>query len=129
MQGHEEGSMRRLALTTICFTLCWLAMSLSLGRAQAQSGDKVMRIHMTAAELRAHGLAISPRAQPLPNSCQSSGNTTLSVSDELLANFKTKGFTLESVCLAFSSHMRFDPETGRQLPLAVLREIRDGSAN
>jgi len=72
---------------------------------------------------------VSPNAQPFPNSCQSSGNAGLSVSNELLAHFKAQGFTLETVCLAFSSNMRFDSETGRQLPLAFLPEIRDGSDN
>jgi hypothetical protein len=127
-ENHVEGNMRRLASTTICLTLGWLAIQVSLDCANAQE-QKVTRIRLTVGELRAHGLAVSRRAQPFPNSCQSSGNTSLSVSDDLLANFKSKGFTLESVCLAFSSHMRFDPETGRQLPLAFLAEIPDGSAN
>jgi hypothetical protein len=119
---HEEGNMRRLAFATICLTLGWFAIQVSADCANAQE-QKVTRIRMTVGELRAHGLAASPRAQPFPNSCQSSGNTKLSVSDDLLANFKSKGFTLESVCLAFSSHMRFDPETGQQLPLAFIPEI------
>src|SRR5215469_299295 len=118
-----EGKMRRVAVAAACLALGWLAALLPLDRAHAEL-QKVTRIRMTVGELRAQGIAVSPNAQPLPNSCQSSGNTRLSVSDELLAHFKGRGFTLESVCLAFSSHMRFDPETGRQLPLAFVPEIR-----
>jgi hypothetical protein len=79
---------------------------------------------MTIGELRVQGISVSPNTRPFPNSCQSAGNARLSVSDELLAHFRARGFTLESVCLAFSSHIRFDPETGRQLPLAFIPEIR-----
>jgi hypothetical protein len=123
-----EGEMKRFAVAGVCLALGWLAIHLCLDRANAQN-EKVTRIRMTVGELRAHGLAVSPNAQPFSNSCQSSGNAGLSVSDELLAHFKAQGFTLETVCLAFSSNMRFDPETGRQLPLAFLPELRDGSDN
>src|SRR5262252_6751020 len=117
-----EGKMRRVAVAAACLALGWLAVQVPVDRAYAQL-QKVTRIRMTVGELRAQGIAVSPYAQPLPNSCQSSGNTTLSVSNELLAHFKARGFTLESVCLAFSSHMRFDPETGNQLPLAFVPEV------
>jgi len=120
--------MRRFAMTTVCLTLGWLAIHAPLDRANAQD-EKVTRIRMTVGELRMHGLAVRPIAQPFSNSCESSGDAGLSVSDELLAHFKAQGFTLETVCLAFSSNMRFDPETGRRLPLAFLPEIRDGSDN
>jgi len=121
--------MERSAVAAVCLALGWLAVQVPLDRANAQD-EKVTRIRMTVGELRAHGLAVSPNAHPFPNSCQSSGNARLSVSNDLLANFAAKGFTLESVCLAFSSHMRFDPETGRQLPLAFVPEIRaDGFDN
>jgi hypothetical protein len=122
--------MKRFAVPAVYLALGWLAIvPVFPGQAYAQS-DKVTRIRMTIGELRAQGIAVSPNAQPFHNSCQSSGNTRLSVSDDLLANFKSKGFTLESVCLAFSSHMRFDPEAGRQLPLAFVPEIQaDGFDN
>src|SRR5262249_38560234 len=121
--------MKRLAVAAVCLVLAWLAVPVPLSRAYAQS-EKVTRIRMTIGELRAQGIAVSPNASSFPNSCQSSGNARLSVSNELLAHFNARGFTLESVCLAFSSHMRFDPETGRQLPLAFVPEIRaDGFDN
>jgi len=115
--------MRRVAVAAACLALGWLAVQVPVDPAYAQL-QKVTRIRMTVGELRAQGIAVSPHAQPLPNSCQSAGNTRLSVSNELLAHFKARGFTIESVCLAFSSHMRFDPETGSQLPLAFVPEIR-----
>jgi hypothetical protein len=90
--------MRRLAVASVCLALGWLVVQVPLERAYAQS-KKVTRIGMTIGELRAQGIAVSPNAQPFPNSCQSVGNTRLSVSDELLAHFKTRGFTLESVAL------------------------------
>jgi hypothetical protein len=120
--------MKRIAITTVGLTLGWFAIHVPLDCANAKD-EKVVRIRMTVGELRSHGLAVGPDAQPFPNSCQSSGNAGLSVSDELLAHFKAQGFTLETVCLAFSSNMRFDPVTGRQLPLAFLPGIRNGSDN
>jgi hypothetical protein len=121
--------MERSAVAAVCLAFGWLAVLVPLDRANAQN-EVVTRIRMTVGELRAQGLAVSPSAHPFSNSCQSSGNARLSVSDDLLANFMSKGFTLESVCLAFSSHMRFDPETGRQLPLAFVPQIQaDGFDN
>jgi hypothetical protein len=121
--------MKRFAVPAVCLTLGWLALDMPIDRADAQE-QKVTRIRMTTGELRAHGLAVSPNAQPFQKSCRSYGNTKLSVSDDLYGNFRSKGFTLEAVCLAFSSHMRFDPETGRQLPLAFVPEIgADGFDN
>ena len=113
--------MSRFVVAAACLAFGWLAVHVLPSQAYAQS-EKVTRIRMTIGELRAQGIAVSPPAQPFPNSCQSSGNTSLSVSNQLLAFFKARGFTLESVCLAFSSHMRFDSQTGRQLPLAYVPE-------
>jgi hypothetical protein len=80
-------------------------------------------IRMTANELAAHGLALRDlRMRPFPNSCQAAGNPKLSVSDEVLEHFRTQGFTLESLCLGLSSSIHYDPETGRQLPLAHVQD-------
>jgi hypothetical protein len=121
--------MSRLAVVAACLSFGWLAVHVLPSQAYAQT-EKVTPIQMTIGELRAQGIAVSPPAQPFPNSCRASGSARLSVSDQLLAFFKARGFTLESVCLAFSSHMRFDPETGRQLPVAYVPDIRgDGFDN
>jgi hypothetical protein len=82
---------------------------------------KVTRIRMTAGELRAAGVNIrTTKSNGLPNSCGVAGNARLSISNDMLTHFKARGFSLESLCLALSSHMRFDMETGKQLPLALL---------
>jgi hypothetical protein len=48
------------------------------------------------------------------------GGLSLSVSDALLARYKAKGFTLNSLCMGLVSEARFDPETGRRLPTYLL---------
>jgi hypothetical protein len=122
-----EGAMKRFDVAAMCLATICLAVHMPLQGAQAQD-DKVTRIRMTIGDLRAQGIAISPNAPPFPNSCRASGNARLSVSDALLSHFRARGFPLESVCLGFSSHVRFDPETGRQLPLAFVPELPSDGA-
>ena len=43
----------------------------------------------------------------------------------MFAHFRARGFTLESLCLGISSHIHYNPETGRQLPLAHLPQLGD----
>ena len=38
---------------------------------------------------------------------------------EFLRRHETRGFTLQSLCLALPSAIRFDPETGRRLPTYI----------
>jgi hypothetical protein len=112
-------------LDIVLLASIYLAVQVPLHGAKAQE-QKITRIQMTVDELAAQGIAVrGTRARPFPNSCQSSGNAKLSVSSKLLEHFKTRGFTLESLCLGLSSNVRFDPETGRQLPLAFVPEIRE----
>jgi hypothetical protein len=47
------------------------------------------------------------------------GGYTMSVSDEFLDRHKARGFSLNSLCLAFVSGIRFDPETGTRLPTYI----------
>jgi len=113
--------MTRLSISFL--SLICLAVHMPLHRAKAEE-QKITRIQMTLDELTAQGIAVrGTKARPFPNSCQSSGNAKLSVSNRLLEHFKSRGFTLESLCLGLSSNVRFDPETGRQLPLAFVPEI------
>jgi hypothetical protein len=119
-----EGKMKRVDIAAICSAVICLAVSTVLHGAKAEE-QKVTRVRMTIDELRAQGIAVRGiTAQPFPNSCRSSGNARLSVPAQLLEHFKGRGFTLESVCLGLSSRVRFDPETGSQLPLAFVPEIR-----
>jgi hypothetical protein len=48
------------------------------------------------------------------------GGLSLSVSDAMLARYKSKGFTLNSLCMGLLSEARFDPETGKRLPTYLL---------
>jgi hypothetical protein len=49
----------------------------------------------------------------------------ISISNELLAPYRQKGFTRETLCLALVSQARFDPETGDRLPTYVFRDDAD----
>lgn len=54
-----------------------------------------------------------------PNKCFAGINRTISISNELFARFKSRGFTVESMCLGLLSQTRYDPETGRRLPTYI----------
>lgn len=106
-------------------SLFWmLACLVSLGSTPpslAQDEPKVPLISMTGQQLRSVGIALrSAGVQPLPNSCAPAGSTGLSVSNEMLAAFRARGFTLESLCLGLASSFRFDPDSGKPMPFASL---------
>jgi hypothetical protein len=116
-----EGTMRISCTVKVCGVVACLAIFLN-GRGDANADDrKVTRIQMTIDELAAQGIAMrGGHIRPFPNSCGPSGNPRLSVSSEFLEHFQADGFTLESLCLGLSSRMHFNPETGQQLPLALV---------
>jgi hypothetical protein len=60
--------------------------------------------------------------KPYKNKCYyyGDGGQTISLTDEFLARFVSKGFTIESACLGLISETRFDPETGRRLATYML---------
>jgi hypothetical protein len=106
-------------------SLFWmLACLVSLGSTPpslAQDEPRVPLIRMTGQQLRSEGIALrSAGVQPLPNSCASAGSPGLSVSNEMLAAFRARGFTIESLCLGLASDFRFDPDSGRPMPFASL---------
>jgi hypothetical protein len=87
----------------------------------AQNNRAVSMIKMTGDQLRAQGIAVqSAGVTALPNSCAAVGTPGLSISNEMLAAFTARGFTLESLCLSLTSYFRFDPETGKPMPFASL---------
>lgn len=53
---------------------------------------------------------------------QSLAYAPISISDALLARYRAKGFTRETLCMALVSQARFDPETGKRLPTYVFRD-------
>jgi hypothetical protein len=89
----------------------------------AQNNRAVSMIKMTGDQLRAQGIAVQlAGVTALPNSCAAVGTPGLSISNEMLAAFTVRGFTLESLCLSLTSYFRFDPETGKPMPFASLPE-------
>jgi hypothetical protein len=82
---------------------------------------KVPKISMTIQQLRSAGISDrSADAIPLPNSCATPGAADLSVSNEMLSAFQSRGFTLESLCLSLTSVINFDPDSGTPMPFASL---------
>lgn len=57
-----------------------------------------------------------------PHRCYTYGGdgNGIAISDALLSAHTSKGFTLESLCLALVSEIRFDPETGKRLPTYIV---------
>jgi hypothetical protein len=45
----------------------------------------------------------------------------IAVSDALLARYRAKGFTRETLCIALISQARYDPETKKRIPTYILR--------
>jgi hypothetical protein len=62
-----------------------------------------------------------------PNKCYYETSRVLAVSDPLLKHFEERGFSLRTLCLALQSTLRYDPGTGKQLPLAVAARRSKGS--
>ena len=48
------------------------------------------------------------------------GGNDISVSDSLLRHYRKKGFSLNSLCMALVSGIRFHPETGARLPTYIV---------
>src|SRR5215467_2889395 len=104
--------MKRNRRSAIYATLACLVSLGSPMPAIAQRDRAAPMIAMTGDQLRAQGIALhSAGASALPNSCAAVGTSGLSVSNEMLAAFKARGFTLESLCLGLTSAFRRDPET------------------
>jgi hypothetical protein len=65
-------------------------------------------------ELRSMGVARGD-VPAFPNKCYGS----VSISNEFLAPFRARGFSLEAVCLAITSPwVQYNPETGKPLPVS-----------
>ena len=85
---------------------------------EARSADYPV-IFTSSAALRNLGIAVgfADRPKPFNNKCYyyGDGGYTISISDEFLARFLAKGFTLQSTCLGLISETHYDPESGRRL--------------
>ena len=67
------------------------------------------------------------------NLCYDTGSAIFSgtpraVSDAMLARYKAKGFTLETLCIGLKSQAKFNPETGARLATYVYRNDREAFA-
>src|SRR5262245_39530165 len=111
--------MKKIRRSARCAVLAALTVLGSGVPGLAQGEHAVPMIKMTGAQLRDQGIAVqSAAAAALPNSCAIVGSPDLSVSNEMLAAFKARDFTLESLCLGITSAFRFDPESGKPMPFA-----------
>lgn len=116
--------MKQLRVTAAFATLVGLVTFVSSSDCMAGDEGAIPPNSMTMSELRTQGIAVTePGSKAFPNSCAPAGNPDLSVSNEMLAHFESRGFSLLSLCLGLDSHAVFDPETGRQLPSAFLPDI------
>jgi len=87
-------------------------------------------------QLRDGGLAVSwsSQVEPLANRCYyyGDGSYLISTSDEFYRRFKSRGFSLQAMCLGLISQTRYDPETGRRLPTYILVDaklLKGGNVN
>jgi hypothetical protein len=91
----------------------------SMGLPYAVQAADYPVIFTSSAELRKLGIAVAfgDRPAPFKNKCYSygDGGYLISMSDEFLSRFLSKGFTLESACLGLISETHYDPESGRRL--------------
>ena len=81
-----------------------------------KSNDELRKLGMSLLWV---SLSLS-ESKPFQNKCYIVGESPrISMSNEFLARFKSRGFTLESACLGLDSETRYDPETGRRLPTYI----------
>jgi hypothetical protein len=108
----------------------FLALATIASTSECPAGEEspVRRIKMTMSDLRAQGISIGASSR-FPNSCEAADSPAMSLSNEILAHFESRGFSLLTLCLGLNSIVRYDRETGRQLPLAFLPELAGGTLN
>lgn len=84
-------------------------------------------IFTSSDQLRTLGIALGWEATHFQNKCYNygDGGYLTSISNEFLARFKSRGFTVESVCLGLVSQTRYDPETGRRLPTYIIADEQE----
>ncbi len=91
-----------------------------------RAGDEtpISRIVMSVAELKDAGIAVRGKGpQPFAQNCAIANRPQVTLSDKLIRHFAEAGFSKAALCLAITSDIRYDPETGRQLPLAHVAKI------
>jgi hypothetical protein len=82
------------------------------------SADGLNVVHLSIASLQSVGISPQIAQLKLPISCHEINGWGVTISRELLENYKKRGFSRLAVCLALGSDdVYFDPATGKQLPL------------
>src|SRR5262245_38409692 len=109
--------MNELRVLAASAALAVLAVPALPSDVRAGEAGAITRINLTLTELYQHGIAIFGASSRYPNSCSHTGRPEMTLSNEIVAHFKARGFTLTSLCLGLGSNVRFDPSTGRQLPV------------
>lgn len=117
----------RLALIGLC--LLWPLTTLAQPAPSAGSPVMIEWGSFTLQEFGISGIAEPGDERDFnqtPHRCYTYGGdgNGIAISDALLAQFKRRGFSLESLCLALESEVRFDPETGKRLPTYVVFDRR-----
>jgi hypothetical protein len=124
MNGPSRGLSTVLGLV--------LASAVSLACATAEpAAPRYPLVFDKAKVLRTLGLVVRPYTsdaedtQAFPTRCYyyGDGSYDISLSDDLLARFKVRGFSRRSLCMALVSEMRFDPETGQRLPTYIVANV------
>jgi hypothetical protein len=115
-EGRSTMLTSRVLLTM--GTLFAVAFSSASLPCQAQAADYPV-VFTSPLPLRKLGIAIAfgEPVKPFNNKCYyyGDGGFLISISDDFLSRFLSKGFTVESTCLGLISETHYDPETGRRL--------------
>jgi adenylate kinase len=74
---------------------------------------------------------LDKKEKELANKCYyyGDGGPIISVSDEYLARYQARGFSLNSLCMGLASAAQFDPESGKRLPTYILANLKKIDAN
>jgi hypothetical protein len=82
--------------------------------------DSVAKLKKIGIALPLPGLAEGSDAFPTRCYYYGDGGWDISISDELLAEYKTQGFSRRSACMALVSGIRFNPENGKRLATYII---------
>lgn len=107
--------------------LSMLAISLALGTA-ASAQTRFPMVFDTVQKLKQTGIALlldaelGRKSQHFPTRCYyyGDGGWDISISNALLAQYKSQGFSRRSACMALVSGIRFNPETGKRLATYII---------
>src|SRR4051812_47764569 len=119
---HEVAMFTLRQASSFCLGLA----AVCLFAASQTAAQALKEVRMTASDLSDYGIDI--RMPGFPSKCYYDPKLVLSVSDPMLRHFEARGFSLHTLCLALQSDLRYDSETGKQLPIAVAaRRTANGS--